>query len=439
MDNYRLKRCILKKIYFCSLLLWGVCSAIYGSDTLRCRIYFPVSRTAVDFSYRDNGARLDAFVSTVLSQQGQAVVRRVRIHAGASPEGNSVLNQRLSDERLASLRTILRERLSLPDSVFTITSLGEDWEGLISLVEDSDMLYREEVLHILRNTPVWVTRNGVVVDSRKRQLMNLAGGQPWHYMLEHFFPELRNSSMVECEFAPVVLEKDAEPLVDRIEGHLADTVIVRDTIETVVILHDTVQIPVPIAQSPKPFYMALKTNLVYDALLVPNIGVEFALGKGWTLGGNWMYGWWKNDKRYRYWRVYGGEVDLRKYFGQRAADKPLTGHHIGVYGQLLTYDFEFGGRGYMGGRPGGTLWDKAHCGVGFEYGYSLPVARRLNLDFSLGLGYLGGTCYEYIPVDACYVWERTRIRHWVGPTKAEISLVWLLGRGNYNEKKGGKQ
>ncbi|MCD8273384.1 MAG: DUF3575 domain-containing protein, partial [Alistipes sp.] len=27
--------------------------------------------------------------------------------------------------------------------------------------------------------------------------------------------------------------------------------------------------------------------------------------------------------------------------------------------------------------------------------------------------------------------------HWFGPTKAEISLVWLLGRGNYNEKKGG--
>lgn len=147
----------------------------------------------------------------------------------------------------------------------------------------------------------------------------------------------------------------------------------------------------------------------------------------------------ENDRRHRYWRVYGGEVGLRKYFGQRASDKPLTGHHVGVYGQLLTYDFEFGGRGYMGGRPGGTLWDKAHYGVGFEYGYSLPVARRLNLDFSLGLGYLGGTCYEYVPVDACYVWEKTRTRQWVGPTKAEISLVWLLGRGNYNQEKGGKQ
>lgn len=69
------------------------------------------------------------------------------------------------------------------------------------------------------------------------------------------------------------------------EGQPADTVIVRDTVERVIVFRDTVQLPVPVAGPSKPFYMGLKTNLVYDALLVPNIGVEFALGKGWTLGG----------------------------------------------------------------------------------------------------------------------------------------------------------
>lgn len=67
------------------------------------------------------------------------------------------------------------------------------------------------------------------------------------------------------------------------------------------------------------------------------------------------------------------------------------------------------------------------------------VARRLNLDFVIGLGYWGGTYYEYLPMDNHYVWQATRQRHWFGPTKAEISLVWLLGRGNYNQKKGGVQ
>lgn len=46
-------------------------------------------------------------------------------------------------------------------------------------------------------------------------------------------------------------------------------------------------------ETSKPFYMALKTNMLYDVLAVPNIGVEFYLGKNWSISGNWMYGWWK--------------------------------------------------------------------------------------------------------------------------------------------------
>lgn len=93
----------------------------------------------------------------------------------------------------------------------------------------------------------------------------------------------------------------------------------------------------------------------------------------------------------------------------------------------------------MGGKPGGTLWDKMNYSVGLEYGYSLPIARRLNLDFGIGVGYWGGKYHKYAPIDGHYVWKETRRRHWFGLTEAEISLVWLLGRGNYNEKKGGRQ
>ena len=128
---------------------------------------------------------------------------------------------------------------------------------------------------------------------------------------------------------------------------------------------------------------------------------------------------------------------MRKWFGGAAREKPLTGHHLGIYGQIFTYDFETGGLGYMGGRPGGTLWGRMNYAAGVEYGYSLPVARRLNVDFTIGVGYWGGTYHEYKPVDGCYVWQSTRQRHWLGPTKAEVSLVWLVGCGNYNGEKGG--
>ena len=183
--------------------------------------------------------------------------------------------------------------------------------------------------------------------------------------------------------------------------------------------------------------MALKTNMLYDVLTVLNIGGEFYLGKNWSISGNWMYGWWKKNNNHRYWRIYGGDLAVRYWLGKKACEKPLTGHHIGIYGQVFTYDFEWGGKGYMGGEPGGKLWDKSNYAAGVEYGYSLPVANRLNIDFTLGVGYWGGKYYKYIPLDGHYVWQATKNRRWFGPTKAEISLVWLLGRGNSNNKKGG--
>lgn len=185
----------------------------------------------------------------------------------------------------------------------------------------------------------------------------------------------------------------------------------------------------------KPFNMDVRTNIIYDALLIPNIGVEFDLGKRWTVAANAMYGWWNNDRSHWYWRAYGGDVALRKWLGKAARRKALTGHHVGVYGQIFTYDFETGGRGYMGGKPGGTLWDKMNYVVGAEYGYSLPIARRWNIDFTIGAGYWGGIYHEYLPQDGEYVWQATKKRQWIGPTKAEISLVWLLGKGNCNQGK----
>lgn len=435
----RLKKFVLFLFWACSC--GNVCSAVCGDDTLRCRIYFPVGGSTVDFSYRNNGSRLDSLLSGVHFRRERAPLRHITLYSGGSPEGNSMLNKRLSDRRLVSLRSVIQERFSIPDSLFATFSLGEDWDGLAILVGESGMPYREEVLRILQYTPEWVIRNGVVVDSRKRQLMNLRDGRAWRYMVDNIFPELRNCSVVICEFGQVSTDNEGVPDVPQEKVDPADTVIPCDTAETVRVPCDSalVSFPVSVANPPKTFRMALRSNLLYDALLVPNIGLEFYLGGNWTVGGNWMYGWWDNDRRHRYWRIYGGDLSVRRYFGARSKEHPMSGHHLGVYGQIFTYDFERGGRGYMGGQPGGTLRDRMNYTAGLEYGYSLPIARRLNIDFSMAVGYWGGIYHEYLPVEGCYVWQKTSRRSWLGPTKAEISLVWFLGRGNYHAKKGGIQ
>lgn len=130
-------------------------------------------------------------------------------------------------------------------------------------------------------------------------------------------------------------QEKVNPVRDTAYIHTRDRLCIRDTVIA------------PVKK--RPFYMAVKTNMLYDALLVPNIGVEFCLGKNWSVAGNWMYAWWKSDRKHNYWRIYGGDLEVRRWFGRKASEKPLTGHHVGLYGQIVTYDFELGGKGYLGG------------------------------------------------------------------------------------------
>ncbi|MBD5295208.1 MAG: DUF3575 domain-containing protein [Bacteroides sp.] len=182
----------------------------------------------------------------------------------------------------------------------------------------------------------------------------------------------------------------------------------------------------------KPLYASIKTNLLYDALAVPNVGAEIYLGKGFSIDTQWMYAWWSRESRHRMWRIYGGELRARYWFGSAAKTKPLSGHHAGLYAGIMTFCFEFGSKGYMGGRPGHSLWDRAWINAGVEYGYSLPVHSRFNIDFTIGIGYLGGILEKFTSEDDRHVWKSTVRQTWIGPTKAEITLVWLLGRGNRN-------
>lgn len=93
----------------------------------------------------------------------------------------------------------------------------------------------------------------------------------------------------------------------------------------------------------------------------------------------------------------------------------------------------------MGGRPGHNIFDRCMLNAGIEYGYSLPVGRRINIDFNVGVGYIGGIVEKFRPEDGYYLWHSTTRKTWVGPTKAEISLVWLIGHCNTNAGKGGSR
>ena len=420
-------------------------------------IHFSQSSSKLDLRSDIDGVKLESLkkkISEMYATDPTLIISSLKIVGSASPEGSEKYNRILSEKRANIVYDYLTEFVSLPDSITNFEYLGRNWKGLYDLVSlDPSVPSHPEVLALLRKA---VTNSGLSTAESNNlllQLKKLRGGEPYIYMFRHLFPALR-SSYVYVEY-----EKQANPEsgskeieeIDFISSQPVDTVITEsketEAVEYLASEIDSVATPALNPDSTpsidtktnvaRPFYMDLHTNMLFDIAAVPNIGAEFYVGKNISVYGNWMYGWWDNDSRHRYWRIYGGELGARWWFGGKAHAKPLTGHHIGLYGGLLTFDFEWGGTGYMGGLPGGTLWDRSLVNAGIEYGYSLSVSNHLNIDFSVGLGYLGGHYIKYFPFDNEYYRQKEYKMQFFGPTKIEVSLVWLIGRSNYNNRKGG--
>ena len=426
---------MVKKIVMVVLMPTTLLANAYAAsiqDSLRTTIYFRPGYSLLELSYRDNAANMKALTQGIQTIKGNPCVQlqHIRILSAASPEGNSALNKRVAKRRGERLRDYLKETLVLPDSIFTVSSAGEDWQGLASLIAKEKTPWRNKALQIIRHTPEWVTRNGKVVDGRKRQLQNLDGGKAWKYMLDNHFYTLRTGAVVVCEVKTLAAESTPSAAEARQEQARLESASQSPSSPPFPAIPSQVHRSSESQAPPVASYFALKSNLLYDALLVPNLSLEASIGSGWTLGAGGMLAWWSKDAKHRYWRIYGGDLEIRKYFGTLAKSKPLQGHHLGIYGDFLTYDFEFGAKGYQ---------SKATYAAGIKYGYSHPIANRLNLDFALGIGYLHSNYKTYVPRDGCYVYQETKKRKWLGPTQAEISLVWLLGKGNTNKKKGGKK
>ncbi|MBD5237020.1 MAG: DUF3575 domain-containing protein [Bacteroidales bacterium] len=412
--------------FSCALLITPVSKAEERQDTIN--ILFHQGKYNIDsklFENRKSLSRLDS-----LKDVSNLKLRHIDITGAASPEGSVPLNYTLSDKRTEEVLNILigkKGKSSLSNINITSNFIGRDWKGLLLMVKrDPDVPYKSETIGLLESIITETQSNPdkeeYESEHNLEKLKSLRDGEPYAYLYCHTFPLLRKTQvLLNYHILPTF---DGEGVIPYLEVGKINPI------------QNYAFCPIPAQKKEgKNFYMAIKTNLLYDAAALPSLSAEFYLGKNFSVVGNWTYGWWDKNSTHRYWRAYGGDLAVRWWFGKEANKKPLTGQHIGVYGGILTYDFEFGGKGIMGGWPHETLWNRSLKMFGVEYGYSLPVAKRLNIDFTIGIGYLTGKYLKYIPDNGRYLWQSTHKLNWFGPTKAEVSLTWLIGKGNVNVKK----
>lgn len=419
-------------------------SSLGGVEDKSLRILFPVGDERLDSTFRHNSSALTSATDLLKSMAIDSCrLLKATISGSASPEGPENLNSRLTLNRARVVKRYLAQKANVADSLLRIENEPNCWLRLREVVCNDSMIYNHSRMIAIIDTLADESLSYSLRQAAYKRLTLLDGGLQMRYLLNEVYPLLRSAVIKFERINPVTdnsndtvsanftAEKVGQPGTDITESS--------DALATPAeVLTETGHTGIA-TSSAKPFYMSVRTNMLYDAALVPNIGADIYLGHNFSLSAMWNYSWWSTNSRHRFWRTYGGDITLRRWVGSAAKKKPLTGHHIGLYLQASTFDFEVGGKGYMGGEPGGSLWDKLNWSAGVEYGFSLPIAKRLNIDFTIAVGYTDCTYHIYRPEDDCYVKESTKHLRAILPAKAEVSIVWLLGRGNTNSRKGGEK
>lgn len=315
-------------LYILIICMFSLSVAAQTMWTDSVKIYFRQSRINYVPTLHGNQSALDKIADSLAIVGGDTSLyrlRRIHVVGAATPEGSIRFNKWLSEQRAATLFNYLTSNgtflSSVADSVKTQEFLGRDWRGLLRMVQnDYNTPSRNEVIALLNDI---ISTDGAVIDGVDPliRLKRLAGGKPYLYMYRKMFPELRASKVV-LWFDRVPNPFNAPSIAPRLAPlSLSYAPVPEISVNAV---------PQP-RKAPSPFYMSLRTNMLYDLGLVPNIGADFYLGKNFSLSAFWTYAWWKTDRKHWYWRTYGGDIALRYWFGKAAAAKPLTGHHIGIY------------------------------------------------------------------------------------------------------------
>lgn len=203
----------MKKILFflfAAVLAAGGVEAQEAADSMK--IFYRRGYRNVDLSFRDNRAQMERFLNLTEAALKNDRVEKVVIRSYASPDGTAEANERLSVGRAEELKAYLVREGNIPASLIEYHAEGIAWGMLREQVAASDMAGRDEVLDILDHTPLWIyDDDNRIVDGRKKQLMDLQGGKPYNYMLEHFFPELRNSVSTVLYLHIVTQDSETEP------------------------------------------------------------------------------------------------------------------------------------------------------------------------------------------------------------------------------------
>ena len=160
-------------------------------------------------------------------------------------------------------------------------------------------------------------------------------------------------------------------------------------------------------------WMAIKTNVLYDAILMPSLEIECKLSRHWSLALEGDVAWWKKTSANQFYQVATVSPEVRYKF---KTDRPWHGHYLGLFAGFSWYDLGNKSHRYQG--KAGML--------GLSYSHMWSLSRHFSLETGLGAGALITQYEQYKPISDRYVYQQTRRMLYLGPLELKFALVWCI-------------
>lgn len=169
--------------------------------------------------------------------------------------------------------------------------------------------------------------------------------------------------------------------------------------------------------------VAVKTNLLYDALANVNLGIEGKLAPRWSLDLSGDFNDWTiHEHKWKHWfvqpeaRYWFCEAFLKHFIGIHAIGGQYNAGNINLDVNFLGSDFrKLKDHRYQGWAAGG----------GIAYGYALPMSKHWNMEFEIGVGYVF-LKYDIFECQSCGRKTGSDHHNYIGPTKAAVNLVYIF-------------
>lgn len=177
--------------------------------------------------------------------------------------------------------------------------------------------------------------------------------------------------------------------------------------------------------------LAVKSNVLYDALTTPNLGIEMEVGQLSTVSlvyglNAWTFSSDSGDRKAKHW------VLMPEYRWWTCTK--FDGHFIGVHamgGQFNAANMNIPLPGFFLGGDNLSVgvrdkrYEGLFVGAGVTYGYQWVLSEHLNFEAEIGAGY-NFVHYKKFSCSECGAKLGTGNSNYLGVTKLGLSLIYLF-------------